>query len=217
MNIPFFDIEERLFENKVGFVIYDQFPVSKGHCLIVPFRNFENYFDAPSLSSPDVIEGSYEDVTNKPVTSFKDFTQEELDELAQFGITDTSEKLPSPEPSTGKKLLKGASAIAGAVVSKTAKSLPIVGGVPEYFEAKEKGDPEDIARAKGMMGAVSPIMPSDIKAGEELVEAAAEPLVEEAKESMQEQDVGFLGGLMTSFGYPTAGSFAAGGFITKRK
>jgi len=34
---------------------------------------------------------------------------------------------------------------------------------------------------------------------------------------MQEQDVGFLGGLMTSFGYPTAGSFAAGGFITKRK
>jgi len=178
---------------------------------------FENYFDAPSLSSPDVIEGSYEDVTNKPVTSFKDFTQEELDELAQFGITDTSEKLPSPEPSTGKKLLKGASAIAGAVVSKTAKSLPIVGGVPEYFEAKEKGDPEDIARAKGMMGAVSPIMPSDIKAGEELVEAAAEPLVEEAKESMQEQDVGFLGGLMTSFGYPTAGSFAAGGFITKRK
>ena len=46
MNIPFFEIEERIFENKVGFVIYDQFPVSKGHCLIVPFRNFENYFDA---------------------------------------------------------------------------------------------------------------------------------------------------------------------------
>ncbi len=178
---------------------------------------FENYFDAPALSDSDVIEGSYENITDKPATSFKDFTQEELDELSQFGITDTSEKLPSPETSTGKKILKGAATIAGAVVSKTAKSIPIISGVPEYFEAKEAGDPEDIARAKGMMGAVSPIMPSDIKAGEELVEAAAEPLVEEAKESMQEQDVGFLGGLMTSFGYPTAGSFAAGGFITKRK
>lgn len=178
---------------------------------------FENYFDAPALSDSDVIEGSYEDVTDKPATSFKDFTQEELDELAQFGITDTSEKLPSPETSTGKKILKGATAIAGAVLSKTAKSLPIVGGIPEYIEAKEAGDPEEIARTKGAMGMVSPIMPSDIEAGEELVEAAAKPLVEEAKESMQEQDVGFLGGLMTSFGYPTAGSFAAGGFITKRK
>ena len=178
---------------------------------------FENYFDAPPLSDSDVIEGSYEDVTNKPATSFKDFTQEELDELAQFGITDTSKKLPSPETSTGKKILKGATAIAGAVVSKTAKSIPVVGGYFEYEEAKEKGDPEEIARTKGAMGTVLPIMPSDIEAGEELVEAAAEPLVEEAKESMQEQDVGFLGGLMTSFGYPTAGSFAAGGFITKRK
>ena len=26
------------FENKVGFVIFDKFPVTKGHCLIVPFR-----------------------------------------------------------------------------------------------------------------------------------------------------------------------------------
>ena len=173
---------------------------------------FENYFDAPAAPELDATitnNGNTLLDSKVEVSSMEDFTAEELEELKNGGI--------NLEPSITKKILKGTAAIAGAVVSKTAKSIPIVGGVPEYFEAKEKGDPEDIARAKGMMGAVSPIMPSDIKAGEELVEAAAEPLVEEAKESMQEQDVGFLGGLMTSFGYPTAGSFAAGGFITKRK
>jgi integrase len=173
---------------------------------------FENYFDAPAVPELDATitnNGNTLLDSKVEVSSIEDFTAEEIEELKNGGI--------NLEPSTTKKILKSAATIAGTVVSKTAKSIPIVSGVPEYFEAKEAGDPEDIARAKGMMGAVSPIMPSDIKAGEELVGAVAEPLVEEAKESMQEQDVGFLGGLMTSFGYPTAGSFAAGGFITKRK
>ena len=174
-------------------------------------------FITPELPEKDVIEGEYDiidrDNTKNLPASFEDFSEDEINQLKKIGITDNR----ISEPSTGKKLLKGATAIAGAVVSKTAKSLPVVGGYFEYEDAKKEGDPEEIARTKGVMGAVSPIMPSDIKAGEELVGAAAEPLVEEAKESMQEQDVGFLGGLMTSFGYPTAGSFAAGGFITKRK
>ena len=173
---------------------------------------FENYFDAPAVPELDATitnNGNTLLDSKVEVSSMEDFTAEEIEELKNGGI--------NLEPSTTKKLLKGASAIAGAVVSKTAKSIPVVGGYFEYEEAKKQGDPEEIARTKGAMGMVSPIMPSDIKAGEELVGAAAEPLVEEAKESMQEQDVGFLGGLMTSFGYPTAGSFAAGGFITKRK
>ena len=173
---------------------------------------FENYFDAPAAPELDATitnNGNTLLDSKVEVSSMEDFTAEEIEELKNGGI--------NLEPSTTKKILKGAATIAGAVVSKTAKSIPIIGGPFEYMEAKKQGDPEEIARTKGAMGMVSPIMPSDIKAGEELVEAAAEPLVEEAKESMQEQDVGFLGGLMTSFGYPTAGSFAAGGFITKRK
>ena len=50
---PFLENRERIFENSVGFVIYDKFPVSKGHCLIVPHRIYPNYFD----SSKEEIEG----------------------------------------------------------------------------------------------------------------------------------------------------------------
>jgi diadenosine tetraphosphate (Ap4A) HIT family hydrolase len=45
---PFLDNRERLIENEVGFVIYDGFPVSEGHCLIVPHRVYSNYFDSTS-------------------------------------------------------------------------------------------------------------------------------------------------------------------------
>lgn len=37
---------DRLLENEVGFVIFDGFPVSEGHCLIVPHRVYSNYFDS---------------------------------------------------------------------------------------------------------------------------------------------------------------------------
>ena len=43
---PFLDNRERIFENSVGFVIFDKFPVSKGHCLIIPNRIYSNYFDS---------------------------------------------------------------------------------------------------------------------------------------------------------------------------
>lgn len=36
----------RLLESKIGFVIYDGFPVSEGHCLVVPNRVYANYFDS---------------------------------------------------------------------------------------------------------------------------------------------------------------------------
>ncbi len=43
---PFLDRRDRLLENNVGFVIFDGFPVSKGHCLIVPHRVYSNYFES---------------------------------------------------------------------------------------------------------------------------------------------------------------------------
>ena len=43
---PFLDNRERIFENSIGFVIFDKFPVSKGHCLIIPNRIYSNYFDS---------------------------------------------------------------------------------------------------------------------------------------------------------------------------
>jgi len=43
---PFLDRQDRLLENNVGFVIFDGFPVSKGHCLIVPHRVYSNYFES---------------------------------------------------------------------------------------------------------------------------------------------------------------------------
>ena len=43
---PFLDNRERIFENSVGFVIFDKFPVSKGHCLVIPNRVYSDYFDS---------------------------------------------------------------------------------------------------------------------------------------------------------------------------
>ena len=47
-----FSGKKRLLENDLGFVIYDGFPVSKGHALVVPNRIYANYFD----STPEEIE-----------------------------------------------------------------------------------------------------------------------------------------------------------------
>ena len=41
-----FPEKPRLLESEIGFVIYDGFPVSEGHCLVVPHRVYANYFDS---------------------------------------------------------------------------------------------------------------------------------------------------------------------------
>mgnify|MGYP001184491824 CR=1 FL=1 len=46
MKSPFLENREQLLENEVGFVIFDGFPVSEGHCLIVPHRVYSDYFDS---------------------------------------------------------------------------------------------------------------------------------------------------------------------------
>ena len=53
MSSPFLEVKERIFENSVGFVIYDKFAVSKGHCLIIPKREYADYFE----STEDEISG----------------------------------------------------------------------------------------------------------------------------------------------------------------
>ena len=43
---PFLDKREKIFENSIGFVIFDKYPVNKGHCLIVPHRVYSDYFES---------------------------------------------------------------------------------------------------------------------------------------------------------------------------
>jgi diadenosine tetraphosphate (Ap4A) HIT family hydrolase len=47
-NCPFCDIHENVIviKNELCFAIFDKYPVNKGHMLIIPFRHFDNYFDA---------------------------------------------------------------------------------------------------------------------------------------------------------------------------
>ena len=46
MNDSPFNSRPKLLENNIGFVIFDGYPVSKGHCLIIPHRIYSNYFDS---------------------------------------------------------------------------------------------------------------------------------------------------------------------------
>ena len=64
MTSPFLKNKNIIFENAVGFVIYDNFPVSKGHCLIIPKREYADYFE----STEDEISG-----LNKLLFQTKDF------------------------------------------------------------------------------------------------------------------------------------------------
>ena len=43
---PFLDNRKRIFENSIGFVIFDNFPLSEGHSLTIPKRVYPNYFDS---------------------------------------------------------------------------------------------------------------------------------------------------------------------------
>ena len=46
MNCPFCDMKrDRLAENDLCFAIYDAFPVSTGHALVIPKKHVQKYFD----------------------------------------------------------------------------------------------------------------------------------------------------------------------------
>lgn len=44
MNCPFCDIEEFVFENELCYAVYDKYPVTKGHMLIITKRHVADYF-----------------------------------------------------------------------------------------------------------------------------------------------------------------------------
>ena len=39
---------EKIFENELAYVIQDKFPVSDGHCLMIPKRHFTDFFGSTS-------------------------------------------------------------------------------------------------------------------------------------------------------------------------
>jgi len=51
---------EYIMENELSFAFYDQFPVNKGHVLIVPKRHYVDYFD----STPKEI-AAFDDLINR--------------------------------------------------------------------------------------------------------------------------------------------------------
>ncbi|WP_244895423.1 HIT family protein [Evansella clarkii] len=44
-NCPFCTIDEKFLENDLAFAIFDKYPVSKGHLLIIPKRHVSDFFD----------------------------------------------------------------------------------------------------------------------------------------------------------------------------
>jgi len=56
MSCIFCNIEkERIInENEVAFAIYDSFPVSQGHILVIPKKHINNYFEADSQTKDEL-------------------------------------------------------------------------------------------------------------------------------------------------------------------
>ena len=50
------DHKDIIYENNTIFVIYDSFPVSKGHCLIIPKRHIPEYFSINDDELKDINE-----------------------------------------------------------------------------------------------------------------------------------------------------------------
>jgi diadenosine tetraphosphate (Ap4A) HIT family hydrolase len=86
MKSPFLENKNRILENKIGFVIYDKFPISKGHCLIIPKRKYADFFDSTTeeinglnkllFKAKDLIKKKYNpDGFNVGINSGKDAGQ----------------------------------------------------------------------------------------------------------------------------------------------
>ncbi|ADC51472.1 cell-cycle regulation histidine triad protein [Alkalihalophilus pseudofirmus OF4] len=53
---PFCTIKDYLFENKHAYAIYDRYPVTEGHILIIPKRHVADYFEATSTEQAALFE-----------------------------------------------------------------------------------------------------------------------------------------------------------------
>ena len=57
-----------IFENKLSFVSFDAYPVSKYHCLIIPKRHIDNFFSLTNdelLACNDLIKIAKDDILSK--------------------------------------------------------------------------------------------------------------------------------------------------------
>lgn len=48
--------ENIIIQNKHCYAIFDKYPVNKGHMLIIPFRHFDNYFDATKEEKVSILD-----------------------------------------------------------------------------------------------------------------------------------------------------------------
>jgi len=183
-------------------------------------EGFSSYFDAPVLDQSDTIEGTFTDVTDKPTTSFKDLSVEEIEELKSFGIEDTSDKLPPPESSTTKKVLKGvgkaALTTAATLGTTVAKSSPLVAAGLEYQMSKEEGKGEFESGARGLAEAVNPL-PVGIREFEGAEKFVAEKTRDDSSISDSGSFLDALTGSLTGQSLNLSGGYASGGFINKAK
>jgi len=55
---PFCEInsDEIIFKDKFCYVIYDRYPVNKGHLLIIPFRHFSSFFDSTKDERESILQ-----------------------------------------------------------------------------------------------------------------------------------------------------------------
>lgn len=53
---PFCNDPEIVIENELAFAHYDTYPVSEGHCLIIPRRHFAEYFQATAAEKASIWE-----------------------------------------------------------------------------------------------------------------------------------------------------------------
>lgn len=52
----FCDAAKAVLRNELAYVRFDDFPVNPGHCLIIPFRHFADFFDATPAERAAILE-----------------------------------------------------------------------------------------------------------------------------------------------------------------
>ena len=176
-------------------------------------KGFENYFDAPVVNEAEV------KITNNgntlldskvQVSGIEDFSAEEIEELKSGGI--------NLEPSTTKKVLKGAGKAALTAVATlgttVAKSSPLVAGGLEYQMSKEEGKGEFESGARGLAEAVNPL-PVGIREFEGAEKFVAEKARDDSSISDSGSFLDALTGSLTGQSLNLSGGYASGGFINK--
>ncbi|ADI00158.1 HIT family protein [Salisediminibacterium selenitireducens] len=53
---PFCSIHKYIIENNLAFVIYDKYPVTEGHALIIPKRHVSDYFDTTDAEKKAMLD-----------------------------------------------------------------------------------------------------------------------------------------------------------------